>query len=75
MTSAQKDQSEREVENPQDPVKELIRLMVNAILRQEELELAPEMVPYRNNLSRRIFNHLSDLEGKPADIRKFLLKF
>ena len=40
-------------------------------LRQEKLEFISEMVKYRNNLSRRMFNQLQDLEGKPADMRRF----
>ena len=75
MTSAQKGQPEIELENPEDPVKELIRLVMNAVLRQEELELVSEMVKYRRNLSQRMFNQLQDLEGKPADMRRFYDSF
>ena len=75
MTSAQKGQPEIELENPEDPVKELIRLVMNAVLRQEELELVSEMVKYRRNLSQRMFNQLQDLEGKPADMRRFYNSF
>ena len=63
------------VENPEDPVLELIHLVVNAVLCQEELKLASEMVHYQRNLSWQMFNHLSDLEGKPADIRRFCESF
>ena len=51
MTSAHKGQLERVVENPEDPVLELIHLVVNAVLHEEELTLASEMVHYQRNLS------------------------
>ena len=51
MASGEKGQPEIEAENPDDPVKELIRLVVNAILREEELEVVSEMVKYKRNLS------------------------
>ena len=72
MASGEKGQPEIEAENPEDPVKELIRLVENAILRQEELEFVSEMVKYRRNLSRPMFSHLQDLEGKPVDMEEIL---
>ena len=58
-----------------DAVSEFIRLVVNTILRQEELVLVSEMVKYRKNLSQRMFSKLQGLEGTPADMRRFYDSF
>lgn len=75
MTSVHPDQSEGEVENPEDPIKELIRLVINTILREEGLELMYDIVGYRRNLSQQIFKHLSDLEAQPAGMGIFYASF
>ena len=80
MASGEQDQKEVEPENKElsparDPVTEFIRLVVNTILREEEMELVSEMVKYRKNLSQRMFSKLQDLEGKPADMTRFYESF
>ena len=80
MASGEQGQKEVEPENQelsatQDPLTEFIRLVVNTILRQEELELVSEMVKYRRNLSQRMFMKLQDLEGKPVDMTRFCDSF
>ena len=61
-------QSDRE--NPQDPVKALVRFVVITIISQEGTEVAREIEEYRRNLSQRMLN-LSDLESQPADMGRF----
>ena len=64
-------QSGSEVETPEDPVREVIRVVVKALLREEEQALVSDMVEYRNNLSRHPLSHLSELEGRPVDLTRF----
>ena len=69
MAAAQPGRSE--VDNPEDPVREVIRWVVTALLCEEEQALVSEMVEYRNNLSRHLLNRLSELQGRPANMARF----
>ena len=73
MNSVQPARSEGE--NHENPVKELIGLVVNTILGEEGMEMTREMVDYGRNLSRQMLNHLSDLEGQPPDMSRFYASF
>ena len=73
MAAAQ--QGGSEVETPEDPVREVIRVVVKALLREEEQSLVSDMVEYRNNLSLHLLSHLSELEGRPADLGRFADSF
>jgi len=53
----------------------VIRLVLKALLREEELALVTEMLEYRNNLSRRLLNRLSELAGQPVDLARFAPSF
>ena len=73
MVWGEKGQKEVEPENKElsfarDLVREFIRLVVNNIFRKEEMELVSEMVKYRNNLSRRMYSKLQNLEGGHDEI-------
>ena len=58
-------------EEEQDPVKEVIRWVVKALMKEEEQALVSDMLEYRNNLSRQLLNRLSVLAGRPADLSRF----
>ena len=75
MTSVHPEQSKGEVENPEDPIKEFSRLVINTILCEERLDLMSDMVGYLRNLSQQIFKRLSDLEGQPVDMGIFYASF
>ena len=58
MAAAQ--QGHSEVETPEDPVREVIRVVVTALLREEQQALMSDMAEYRSNLSRHLLNHLTE---------------
>ena len=58
-------------EEEQDPVKEVIRWVVKALMKEEEQALVSDMLEYRNNLSRQLLNRLSELASRPADLSRF----
>ena len=55
----------------EDPVKEAIRWVVKGLIQEEERALVSDMNEYRNNLSRHLFKHLSELEGRAVDMARF----
>ena len=59
------------LEEEEDPVKEVIRWVVKALLREEEQALVSDMLKYRNNLSRHLLIRLSELEGRTVDLARF----
>ena len=63
MAAAQSVPSEVEKSEQEDPVKEVIRWVVKALLQEEEWALVSDMLEYRNNLSCHLLRHLSELEG------------
>ena len=71
MAAAQSVPSEVEKSEQEDPVKEVIRWVVKALLQEEEWVLVFDMLEYRNNLSRHQLRHLSELEGREADMTRF----
>ena len=60
MATAQLVRSEVDKPEEADPVKEVIRWVVKALLQEEERALVTEMLEYRNNLSRHLLNRLSE---------------
>jgi len=58
-------------EEEEDPITEVIRLVVQTLLREEGFQVCCDMVEYRKNLSRRLLERLPDLEGQPADVTRF----
>ena len=75
MAAAQSVPSEVETSEKEDPVKEVIRWVVKALLQEEEQALVSDINEYRNNLSQHLFKHLSELEGRPADMTRFGASF
>ena len=75
MAAAQSVPSEVEKSEEEDPVKEVIRWVVKALLQEEERALVSDMLRYRNNLSCHPFNRLSELKGRPADMARFGASF
>ena len=71
MAAAQSVPSEVEKSEEEDPVKQVIRWVVKALLQEEERALVSDMPEYRNNLSRHLLNRLQELEGRPADMGRF----
>ena len=71
MAAAQSVPSEVEKSEQEDPVKEVIRWVVKALLQEEEGALISDMLEYRNILSRHLLKHLSELEGREADMTRF----
>ena len=64
-----------EVVNVEDPVKEMILAVMKILLWEEERALVTKMNEYRNNLSRHLLIHLSELGGRPVDITRFCISF
>jgi len=66
MSSIQSDrcpkQEEEGKEEEEDPIIELIRLVVQTLLREEGFQVCCDMVEYRKNLSRRLLERLPDLD-------------
>ena len=60
-----------ELVNAEDPVKEVILAVMKILLWEEERTLVCDMNEYRNNLSRHLFNRLSELEERSADMARF----
>ena len=75
MAAAQSVPSEVETSEKEDPVKEVIRWVVKALLQEEEQALVSDINEYRNNLSQHLFKHLSELQGRPADMTRFGASF
>ena len=80
MASSAQDQREieseyKELSSEFNPLTELIRLVVNSILRQEEEELLLEMIKYKRNLSQRMSSELQDAEDKPVHMSRFYESF
>ena len=71
MAAARSVPSEVEKSELEDPVKEVIRWVVKALLQEEERALVSDMPEYCNNLSRHLLKHLSELEGRAADMTRF----
>ena len=59
----------------EDPIQQLVRLVVQTLLREEGFQVCCDMVEYRKNLSRRLLERLPDLEGQPADVTRFYASF
>jgi len=57
-----------DVVNAEDPVKEVILVVMKIVLWEEERVLLNDINQYRNNLSRQLLNRLSELEAQPADL-------
>ena len=49
----------------------MILAVMKILLWEEERALVTEMNEYRNNLSRRLLNRLSELGGRPVDLAGF----
>ena len=75
MAAAQSVPSEVETSEKEDPVKEVIRWVVKALMKEEEQTLVSDMLEYRNNLSQQLLNRLSELAGRPADLLRFWPSF
>ena len=60
-----------EVVSAEDPVKEVILVVMKILLWEEERALVSGMNEYRNNLSRHLLIRLSELEGRPGDMVRF----
>ena len=71
MAAAQSVPSEVEKSEQEDPVKEVIHWVVKALLQEEEWALVSDMLEYCNNLSRHPLKHLSELQGREADMPRF----
>jgi len=59
----------------EDPIQQLVRLVVQTLLREEGFQVWSDMVEYRKNLSRRLLERLPDLEGQPVDVTRFYASF
>ena len=66
---------EEEEGKEEDPIQELIRLVVQSLLREEGFQVWYDMVEYRKNLSQRMLERLPDLEGQPVDVGRFYGSF
>lgn len=60
-----------ELDNGEDPVKEVILAVMKILLWGEEHALVSDMNEYRNNLSRHLLKRFSELEAQPADMTRF----
>jgi len=60
-----------EVDNVEDPVKEVILAVVKILLREEERALVSDINKCRNNLFRHLLNRLSELASRPVDMARF----
>ena len=63
MAAALSVPSEVEKSEQEDPVEEVIRWVVKALLQEEERARVSDMLEYHNNLSRHLSKHLSELEA------------
>ena len=61
--------------NGEDVVKEVILAVMKMLLWEEKRALVSNINEYCNNLSRHLFKHLSELEGRPADMMRFGASF
>ena len=61
--------------NEEDPIKEGILAVNKMLLWEQRQALASDIKEYRNNLSRQLFKHLSELEAQPADMTRFGASF
>ena len=61
--------------NGEDVVKEVILAVMKMLLWEEKRALVSNINEYCNNLSRHLFKHLSELEGRPADMTRFGASF
>lgn len=59
----------------EDPVKEVIRLVVQTLLREEGFQVCLDMLEYRKNLSQRLLERLPTLEGRPVDVGRLYASF
>ena len=64
-----------DVVNVEDPVREVILAVMKIILWEKERALLNDINQYRNNLSRQLLSHLSELEAQPADLSRFRPSF
>ena len=71
MMAAQPDRCPKEEGRDEDPVKEVIRLVVQTLLREEGFQVCLDMLEHRKNLSRRFLGRLPALEGQPVDVARF----
>ena len=59
----------------EDPVKEVIHLVVQTLLREEGFQVCFDMLEYRKNLSQRLLEWLPALEGQLVDGGRFYASF
>ena len=64
-----------DVVNAEDPVREVVLAMMKIVLWEEEQALLKDINQYRNNLSRQLLSHLSELEAQPANLSRFGTSF
>ena len=76
MMAIQPNRCLREEEGKEDdPVKEVIRLVVQTWFREEDFQVCFDMLEYRKNLCRRLLERLPALEGRPVDVGRFYARF
>ena len=62
-------------EREEDPIKEVIRLVVQTLLCKEGFQVCFDMLEYLKNLSQRLLERLPALEGQPVDVGRFYASF